>query len=58
MLKIECKITPLLSYTITFEKDKNEALEKINDIKEIKQQKLKLGTAHKKDFVDYVLKFK
>jgi L-alanine-DL-glutamate epimerase-like enolase superfamily enzyme len=56
LLNIESKISPLLSYTITFEEDKNLLLDKINDAKDFKQLKLKLGTAHDKEFIDYVLK--
>ncbi|MFN7012990.1 MAG: enolase C-terminal domain-like protein, partial [Bacteroidia bacterium] len=56
MLHIENKSTPLLSYTITYEKDKKILLEKINDAKDFKQLKLKLGTADDKDFIDFVLK--
>lgn len=56
ILNIESKITPLLSYTITYEKDESILLEKINDAKEFKQLKLKLGTEHDKHFIDFVLK--
>ncbi len=56
MLHIENKSTPLLSYTITYEKDESVLLEKINDAKDFKQLKLKLGTAYDKLFIDFVLK--
>lgn len=56
ILNVESKITPLLSYTITYEEDESILLEKINDAKEFKQLKLKLGTKHDKHFIDFILK--
>ncbi|MFN4233306.1 MAG: enolase C-terminal domain-like protein [Bacteroidia bacterium] len=56
ILNIPNKISPLLSYTISYEEDENILMEKIKEAEPFKQIKLKLGTAHDKSFVEFVLK--
>lgn len=56
ILNVQNKISPLLSYTISYEEDENLLMEKIKESEPFKQIKLKLGTAHDKSFVDFVLK--
>lgn len=56
MLNIENKSTPLLSYTISYDKDEALLMEKIKAANDFKQIKLKLGTEHDKYFIDFVLK--
>jgi L-alanine-DL-glutamate epimerase-like enolase superfamily enzyme len=56
ILHIENKTSPLLSFTISYEKDENILFEKIYNAKDFKQLKLKLGTPYDKTFIDFIVK--